>query len=73
MFNHKWVANYRGNKMTTIQIANQLRAIKGISLSALEIGLMISAVVFAVFYIAYVLDIPHMIAATLAAYIGIIA
>ena len=59
--------------MTTIQIANQLRAIKGISLSALEIGLMISAVVLAVFYIAYVLDIPQMIAATLAAYIGIIA
>ena len=57
--------------MATQSIASHLRAIRGISLSAIGTAL----IIFGALYIAvaYLSDIPRMIAACLAGYIGLLA
>ena len=57
--------------MATQSIASHLRAIRGISLSAIGVALIIfGALAIAIVYLS---DVPRMIAACLAEYIGIIA
>ena len=57
--------------MATQSIASQIRAIRGISLSAVGVALIVfGALGIAVVYLS---EIPRMIAACLADYIGLIA
>lgn len=59
--------------MTTQSIADQILAIKGLSLSAVGITLVVLGVLAAVIYTLYISGIPRMLAATLAEYITIVA
>ena len=57
--------------MATHSIASQIRAVRGISLSAVGVALIISGALYIA--VVYLSDIPRMIAACLADYIGLIA
>ena len=57
--------------MATQSIVSQIRAISGISLSAVGVALIILGALWIT--VAYLSDIPRMIAAYLADYIGLIA
>jgi len=57
--------------MTTQSIANRVRAARGISLSAIGVSLIILGVLWIT--VAYLSDIPRMIATGIADYIGLLA
>ena len=59
--------------MTTQSIAGQIQAIRGLSLSAVGIALIILGGAATVIYVLCISGIPRMLAASLAEYIAIIA
>ena len=59
--------------MTTQSIAGQIQAIRGLSLSAVGITLVVLGGAATVIYVLYISGIPRMLAASLAEYIAIIA
>jgi hypothetical protein len=59
--------------MATLSKVGQIQAIRGLSLSAVVITLVILCVLAAVIYTLYISGIPRMLAASLAEYIAIVA
>ena len=59
--------------MTTQSIAGQIQAIRGLSLSAVGITLVVLGGTATVIYVLCISGIPRMLAASLAEYIAIIA
>jgi len=58
--------------MATHSIARPARAIRGVDLSAVTIGLTVVGGILMGIYVAYASGIPRMIAATLADYIALV-